>query len=187
MFAACPGATCYRWLADRAWRFACLKTFPELSPFQTPALPVFFPLKGEAKLTTHVTPYPYTGSIIKLRCCRFGCPQVFFWLLIRHHTPMERIFACSVKPAWIFEQLRNQSSLKKNQNPFWSCILPHWVKMKFVTAELQSITLGHFSFKWEMSRSLCNTAGRDGGMLPAALPAWWSNKWLMSSTQHCEK
>lgn len=35
--------------------------------------------------------------------------------------------------------------------------------MKSVTAQLQSITPGHFSFKWEMSRSLCNPAGRDGG------------------------
>lgn len=52
MVAACPGATCSRWLPDRAWRFACLKTLPELSPFKTPALPVFISLKGQARLTT---------------------------------------------------------------------------------------------------------------------------------------
>lgn len=56
-------------------------------------------------------------------------------------------FGRYVKPAWIFEQLRNQSFLK---NPSWSFILPHWVKMKSVMAQLQSITLGHFSLKWEM-------------------------------------
>lgn len=50
---------------------------------------------------------------------RFDCPQVFIWLtaglwlLIQHHAAMGRIFGCCVKPAWIFEQLRNQSSLKK--------------------------------------------------------------------------
>lgn len=137
-----------------------------------------------------ILPYPPTGSIMRLRCCRFDC--------LRSLSGSLQVSGCwsstmlqwgeFLSAVWNLPEFLSSSETRVPlKNPFWSCILPDWVKMKSVTAQLQSITPGHFSFKWEMSRSLCNTAGSHGGMLPAALPAWWSNRWLMSSTQNCEK